>query len=391
MEFSRNRRITGFTAVILLFLLLTAVFLAGCTPEKEAPEGAPRIRGLRYESTVELKYADQFSAYRYSGGYVYIDIAEGGSLLAVPEGGKVPEGLPEDTVVIQQPLTHIYMASTSTMALFDSMDALYAISFSGLKEDGWHVDNAKKAMQDGSIAFAGKYSAPDYEKLIDEGCQLAVESTMIYHKPEVKEKLEELGIKVMVERSSYEAHPLGRTEWIKLYGLLLGREKEAEAAFDIQAEKISGLEGAESTGRTVAFFYVNSTGNVVTYKPGGYVPAMIKIAGGDYALADLPVEDDSKLSTVNMSMEQFYDLAGDADILIYNSSIMQPLTTLQQFLDLSPVMADFKAFKENNVWCTEKSMFQETDKMGSIIEDIHNILISDGSGDAKMDFVYRLG
>ncbi len=52
---------------------------------------------------------------------------------------------------------------------------------------------------------------------------------MITHNPEVKEKLEELGIKVMIERSSYEKHPLGRLEWIKLFGVLFGREQQAKA------------------------------------------------------------------------------------------------------------------------------------------------------------------
>lgn len=59
----------------------------------------------------------------------------------------------------------------------------------------------------GKIAYAGKYSAPDYEKILSSDCGLAVESTMIYHTPEVKEQLERLGIPVLVERSSYEGHP----------------------------------------------------------------------------------------------------------------------------------------------------------------------------------------
>ena len=55
---------------------------------------------------------------------------------------------------------------------------------------------------------------------------------MIYHTPEVKEKLEALGIPVLVERSSYETDPLGRMEWIKLYGALTGHYAEAAAFFD---------------------------------------------------------------------------------------------------------------------------------------------------------------
>lgn len=50
-------------------------------------------------------------------------------------------------------------------------------------------------MEEGKIAYAGKYSAPDYETIVSSSCELAVESTMIYHTPEVKEQLERLGIR----------------------------------------------------------------------------------------------------------------------------------------------------------------------------------------------------
>ena len=42
------------------------------------------------------------------------------------------------------------------------------------------------------MLYAGKYSAPDYEEILSEQCDRAIESTMIYHNPEVKEKLEQL-------------------------------------------------------------------------------------------------------------------------------------------------------------------------------------------------------
>ncbi len=82
------------------------------------------------------------------------------------------------------------------------------------------------------MEYAGKYSAPDYERIVDKSCSLAIESTMIYHCPQVKEQLENLGVPVLVERSSYEADPLGRMEWIKLYGVLTGKEQLAEELFE---------------------------------------------------------------------------------------------------------------------------------------------------------------
>jgi len=374
------------TAAVLLILCLLLP-ATGCGG-RSAPDGdAPVVGDLTYESTVPLSYADQFAIYRYEGGYSLIDMVNSDRMLVVPEGATVPEGLDGDIVVVQQPLDHIYLAATSAMALFESIDALDAISFVG--SNHWYTDSAAQALADGTFVYAGKYNAPDYELLLGGGCQLAIESTMILHNPEVKEKMVELGIKTVVERSSYENHPLGRTEWVKVYGALLGREAEAEAAFTAEADKIAALEGLDPTGKTAAFFYISSGGNAVTYKTNGYVPAMIRIAGGEYIFADLGLEDDSKLSTVNMSMEQFYDAAREADVLIYNCSIASQLYTLEDLLDLSPVLEDFKAVQSGDVWCTTESMFQQTDKMGTIIQEMNAIFSGAAGGDA-LQYLFKL-
>ena len=61
-------------------------------------------------------------------------------------------------------------------------------------------------------------------------------------------------------------------------------------------------------------------------------------------------------------------------IIIYNSTIDGELDNLSQLLEKSSLLADFKAVKEGNVWCTEKSLFQETMGLGDMILDIHRIL-----------------
>lgn len=374
-------------ALLLALCMALSLLLTGCGGKGNSNGEAPTVGNLKYESTMPLEYADQFAVYRYEGGYSLIDMVDSDRILVVPEGKEIPDGLDDDIVVVQQPLDHIYMAATSAMALFDAIDALDTVAFVGTQH--WYIENAIQAMQDGKFIYAGKYNAPDYEMLIDQGCQLAIESTMILHNPEVKEKMMELGIKTVVERSSYEDHPLGRTEWVKLYGVLLGKEEEAEAAFRTEVDKIKALEGTESTGKTVAFFYVNSNGNVVTYKTNGYVPSMIRIAGGEYIFTDLGLDEDSKLSTVNMNMEEFYYTAKDADIIIYNCSIVSQLHTLEDFFDQSPVLKDFKAVQEDNVWCTSRSMFQQTDKMGSIIEEMHAIFTGEAEGE-DLHYIFKL-
>lgn len=377
--------------IICLVLIICLFMISGCGKKYETPDGVPEIAGLEYKETVPLEYANRFAIYRYNDGYSYITVEGSENMLVVPEGGTIPKIIPEDTVVVEQPLDRIYLVATSAMALFSAMDALDTIKFTGSREADWHIQGAIDALRSGDMLYAGKYSAPDYELLINNGVQLAIESTMIYHTPEVKEKMEELGIKTVVERSSYEGHPLGRTEWIKLYGELIGRPEDAKAVFDEQVSKIAGLEGLKNTGKTVAFFFVNSSGNAVTYKSKGYVPEMIRIAGGEYIPSDIGLEEDNALSTLNMGMEEFYALAKDADYIIYNiGSMGAPISNLEQLYDKSPILEDFKAVQEGNAWCTSRSLFQETDKMGSIIRDINVILTEDEPDTSKLEHVFKL-
>lgn len=349
-------------------------------------ENAPEIPGLTYESTMELTYAQAFNVYYYNDDYALIDIKDGDRCLVVPEGKEVPEGLDEEIIVLQQPLDHIYLAATSAMALFDAVDALDVIRLSGTQTSGWYIDSAVEAMEAGDIIFAGKYSEPDYELLVDEECDLAIESTMIFHTPKVKEMIEDLDIPVLVDRSSYEDHPLGRTEWVKLYSVLTDKEEEAAAFFEDQASIISELKDFQNTEKSVVFFYVSSEGSVVVRNAEDYIPKMIQIAGGRYAFADL--ETESASSSVPLTMEEFYATAVSADYLVYNASIDSPISSIDELMAKSELFADFKAVKEGNVWCTGKSLYQATDIVGQLITDL-NLMLTDGN-EEEMTFLTHI-
>ena len=372
------------TALLLALAMQLALLGFGC-PSALA-EGAPELPGLTFEAETELEYAQCFRLYRYEGGYTLITIENGGDFLVVPEDGQVPGGLDDGITVLRQPLDRIYLAATSAMSLFDAVDALDHIRLTGTRASGWYIDAAVEALNSGAMLFSGKYSEPDYELMISEGCNLAIESTMIYHTPKVKEMIEDLGIPVLVDRSSYEPHPLGRTEWIKLYAVLVDKEDEAAAFFDRQASVIRELENFENTGKTVAFFAVNSDGSVVIRKPSDYIPKMIALAGGRYAFEDFVT--DQAATSISITMEDFYAKAVDADVLIYNASIAAPISTVDELLALNELFADFKGVQEGNVWCTGKSFYQATDIVGQMIRDIH-LALTDGD-ESQMTFLTRV-
>ena len=297
--------------------LLLCLALLVCSVAVRAEEDHPVLPGLTFLEETEREYAQWFRIFRYEGGYSLIEIPGSGRYLVVPQEGAVPEGLEADIAVLRQPLNRIYLAATAVMALFDAMDALDAIRLTGTQADGWYVDAAVQALQDGRMLFAGRYSEPDYETMLLEDCQLAIESTMIYHTPKVKEMIEALGIPVLVDHASYESHPLGRTEWIKVYAALAGKEAEAEEFFREQTQVLDRLKNVENTGKTVAFFFVNSDGSVVVRTPNDYIAQMVELGGGKYICPSLP---DTDAATASVTMESFYAAAWDADYLIYNSS-----------------------------------------------------------------------
>ena len=356
------------------------LLLAGC-----AGSGSTAAPTLTVESSYPLQYAKQFTVDECTGGYELITIADS-QYLVVPQGAAVPEDLPQGTTVLQQPIENIYLVSTSAMDPIISLGALDSIALSGTKADGWYLPEAKAAMQAGQIAYAGKYSAPDYETILASGCGLAIENTMIYHTPEVKEQLEKFGIPVLVERSSYETDPLARMEWVKLYGILLGKQQEAEQLFDTQVQRVAPLENQQPTGKTVAFFSITSNNLVTVRKGRAYVARMIEMAGGSYVFADL-TDNGNNLATINLSLEDFYAGAKDADVLLYNSTIEGSIASTEQLVEKCPLLAQFKAVQNGNVWCTAQSLFQQSMELPDLILDMNRVFTKGTPADSELTFL----
>ncbi len=376
----------GMVLLLSLLLLLTAA----CSPGEGGADGERNTdisAELEYEDSMELLYAEKFSVDYYTGGFSLVTVNGSERYLVVPEGKESPGDLAEDITVLYQPLDRIYLVASAVMDMFISMDSLDVIRFTGTKAASWYLEEAREAVETGDILYAGNYSAPDYEQILAEGCDLAIENTMVYHTPEVKDQLEKFGIPVMVDYSSYETEPLGRTEWVKLYGLLAGREEEAAEAFAGQQEAFASIGDAEDTGKTVAFFYITSSGEVNVRKASDYLPKMIELAGGHYVFSDLGAEDDTASSTVSLQMEEFYAAAREADYLIYNSTIDGELSSAEELFGKSELLENFKAVREGNVYCTTRDLYQSSMELGTMIADIHGMLNGEEDG---LTYLYRL-
>ena len=335
-----------------------------------------------------LRAAEQFRVDYREDGSALLTLGEKERYLLLDREAEIPADA-EGLTLIRIPVERVYAASSSVPDLFLHCGALDRIRFTSTAESSWRLPELQEAMQKERLLYAGKYNAPDYELLLEENCDLVIENTMILHKPEVKEKLEALGLPVIIEYSSYEPEPLGRVEWIRLYGLLTGHQAEADVFFQGQREVLERTVSEAPTGKTAAFFHIASNGAAVVRRSGDYVTRMIELAGGRSPFTDLP-EEDNALSTITIQMESFYAQARDADVLIYNSTVSGDLERMQDLLAKSSLFEDFKAVQNGEVWCTEQSMFQQSSATAGMIADIHTILSGEAEGLDQLTWLHRI-
>ena len=369
-------------------------------PSEEVIEALENL-GLKYVSSDEILYATGFGIHRFEDGYVLISVRDGRNYLIIPENGVV-SGLPElgrgivslspidesdlELIAIRRPLDSIYLAASAVMCQFDAIDAVDLISLSGTQRDDWYVEAAIEAMDTGSLLYGGKYSAPDYEMMVAGDVDLAIENTMILHSPKVIEKLEKLQIPAFIDWSSYEESVAGRLEWIRVYGVITGKEAEAERAFLQQKEMLSDVDGSALKGKSVAVFSVNTRHQIITKKRNDYLVKMIEASGAKYLLPQ-GITDDGNQSQVTISVEAFYDYAGDADILIYNGAIEEPPASVQELAGMDAAFGNLKAVKTGQVYIADKSLYQFASESGLIQKSIYEVL----SGQKEdTDYIYRL-
>lgn len=399
-----NNSKTLFSVIIVILLFFMSIFLFGCGKDRRSAKGDndTSLYGNSQTGILELEYAKEFAARFYEGGLTEINIGED-RFLIVDEGCKVPDEAVSDEKegkikILRKPLNNIYVASSAVMDYFDALDALDSVSMTSTKAEDWSIDRVKQLVTDDVISYVGKYSMPDYEYVLDDGCSLAIENRMIYHSPETKEKLETLGIPVMVDWSSLEESPLARVEWIKLYGILTGREEKALEIFESQKNKLNSIVNKIEEERkerpaqnvTAVLFYINASGIPSIRNPKDYFTDLIRMAGADYSFDDIGENTDK--TYINIQMEEFYSGGYDTDVMIYNSNFGTEPETMEDITSQDEMLKEFKAVKNGNVWCYSQDSYQQPTKLSELTEELYEIFkfVRDGGEEPELEYFKRI-
>ena len=348
---------------------------------------------LTIDHTMVLKYAENFRVDYLSDGFKLLTVDNHEDykkeILLVPEGKDAPKEsrfINENTVIMKAPVKDLFVASTPAVSLINAADALDRVKMTTYDAKDWYIEDVKSAVEDGRIIYAGHAKNPDFEIISDNNPQLVVYTTKIDTYTDVREKLAELGMEIIVDYSAYESHPMAKTEWVKFYGALLNKETKANKVFSEQDKLFEEIEN-NSSDKTTVIFYINSKNDLYVRKGGDYMVAMLKMAGGKYIFDDL--ENDST-GTIKIDFESFYEKAKDADNIIYIWPMGGRPKALEDLLAKNELLRDFKAVQNNNVWCTSPDYFQVSDKMGEMIGEIAKIISDDENDDKEIKHLFKL-
>ncbi len=398
-------------ALVLLAVLAMSTLLFAACDRKENEQQGITVEYSQLTSTgkEENTFAELFSIEHLKDenekAYSKIEVFDkekklDTSWLLLPEGVDKVSGAPAGVNIMTfRDRQNIMVSSASTMALINAMDALSKVPMT-TADTTWRIQEIKDAIDKGTVKEVGKYSKPDYEQIIAIGAEkhvtFAVFSTMLDSVPDVYDQLTKTcNLRIMRDQSSYESHPLGRTEWIKIYGEIFGMRDKSDAVFNGQVkilnETTSKINVPDAERKTVLIFYTTSTKDTFYVRNAAdYVTELVNLGGGKQ-VAEIGA---GKSGNTKMTQESFIEKCSQADYVLYNwtsgaSGVKDE--SLQGLIDarLGDWFKDFKAYKEGNVWRTSNDFYQKMDKMGEMVADIYKMLYGENVSDT-LTYVNRL-
>lgn len=315
-----------------------------------------------------LYYAKGFKIKYLEDGCKLVTDGEDFRLLLVPKGQNAPAGVIADKV-ISIPLESTMTLSSTFVGSLDKLDVLDSVVAVSTSKDYWFIPEIKEALSEGSVTYVGgdNMEPPDYEIVKSVGPELAFVYTGDVGQRNVMRKFDSIGVPYAVNNEYLEKNPLGRMEWIKFMAAFYDKEMEAEALFNRAVESVMETKAkvADEEKPKVAWG-LSWVSKVYVADPDSYVGRWIDDCAGDYVFGGINMGED-----IQVSMEDFYAYAKDADVFIYSSTTnYMNNPTIEGIVDENPLFANIKAVKEGNVWAYAPDWWQTIYESDIIEKDI---------------------
>ena len=347
--------------------------------------GGSKTSSLQAEGdTVRMKYSSLLQIVKHAD-YTVVTIRNPWDTLKVlhtyllaDREKPLPEHLPEGTIV-RTPLQKSVIYSSVHCSLWSELDELKGIGgVCGLEYI--KLPQIQEGCRNGSIVNVGNSMNPDIERIID----LRPDAILLspFENSGGYGRVGKLNIPIIECADYMETSALGRAEWMHLYGLLLGKEAQADSLFaGIEKEYLTLTQQVKSQNLKRPTVISEMKNSSAWYIPGGNstMGRLYQDAGADYVFAYL-----SNSGSVPLAFETVFDRGGNADIWLIKYNQPQDKTYSELERDYAPY-ARFKAFQDRKVYgCNtnhvpfyEESPFHPELLLKDLIKIFHPELLPD--------------
>ncbi|AWG23080.1 ABC transporter substrate-binding protein [Flavobacterium faecale] len=328
-------------------LLCSFILLLFVQCKKEPSQVAtsnPTLNTVQYASSLSIYKNEGYSIIKVSTPWP--NATQALTYILKEKQGTIPDSL-QKYPLINVPLNKIVVTSTTIIPYLEILgveDKLVGFPHT----DYISSPKTRLLIDQNKIQDVGQNELLNTEQIIDLSPDLIVTFSMDDHNPTIK-NLEKSGLKTLIQADWMEQSPLGKAEWIKLYGALFGKEKEAKKQFDkIVSDYKNAMALTQNTRATATILYGSM------YEDQWFVPKgnswsaqFMKDAKANYLWAE--TEGSGSLA---LSFEVVLDKAQTAQFWITSSSFKN----LKDMSTANPHYAQFDAFKHKNVYTFEAKL-----------------------------------
>jgi len=294
----------------------------------------------------EIHYAKGFSIVNYDGFSVvkvtnpWPKANKSYSYILKEKNGIIPDSLKNNTT-INIPIKNIVVTSTTHIPSLEMLGVENTlVGFPNLN----YISSEKvRALIDSKkIKELGSNQTLNTEVIIDLQPEVIIGYGLDNSNPTL-DNLEKNGLKVLLNGDWNEQTPLGKAEWIKFFGALYGKQKQANELFSkIEKDYLKTVEIAKKATSNPTIL----AGDM--YEDKWYLPQgtswgcqLLKEAKGDYLW-----KETNGTGSLSLSFETVLEKGKNADLWITSGQF----STLKEMLDANPHYSQFKAFQNKNVY-----------------------------------------
>jgi iron complex transport system substrate-binding protein len=336
-----------------LAVLLSAILIFSCS----------KAGGDKNQSFIQI---GEFTITRITPERTEVRDGAGRTLILVPRGAPGPKDV-DPVRLVRTPVKRVAaygffdVATLRTLGVLE--EVLVGVTCPG---ERWYVDEVKKGMADGKIAFLGDYNSIDFERLKQQQPEL-----VLTWDHSIIPMLEELGIPCAITSTPTALCLNARMRFVQFLAPFFHKEKEADAFFErVNNALIDIRERTADAGPTPKVMWGDIYEKRVLVEPGNaWVGELVGLAQSDYLFGDV-----YGTSCIEIAVERFLYSGEEADILFTYRDRESGATSKSALVRMNPLLKNIRPFKEGKVYAPLPHYSQSGDHLDEILTEIAAIL-----------------